>query len=60
MCNNININNNNKLNALCISWLLTSKVMNKTKPIWFVKENCNDRPHFPTVVRVAGSFTLFK
>lgn len=51
---------NNKLNALCISWLLILKVKNKTKSVQFAKDNCNDRPLFPTIVRVAGSLTLLK
>lgn len=52
---NNNNNDNNKLNALCSTWLLISEVRNKTKSVQLAKDNCNDRPRFLTVVRLAGS-----
>lgn len=55
-----NNDNNNNFNALCISWLLILKVRNQTKSVQFAKDNCNDRPCFSNVVKVAGSFTLLK
>lgn len=57
---NDNDNDNNKLNALCSSWLLILKVRNKTKSAQLAKDNCNDGPRFSTVVSLAGSFTLLK